>query len=102
MKLNLPTLKQVLEIAADKGETGFGEQDILPLFNNQEYDLVFHLDYLTDKGFIIGEFTPGGFAAFAIFPEPIHFVRGEITERGKEYLYLAGLKEKEEAIAKSK
>ncbi len=100
MKLNLQTLKQVLEIAADKGEKGFGEQDILPLFNNQEYDLVFHLDYLTDKGLIIGEFTPEGCAAFAIFPKPIHFVRGEITERGKEYL--AGLKEKEEAIAKSK
>ena len=100
MKLERQTLKQVLEIAAKKGETGFEEQDILPLFNNQEYDLVFHLDYLTDKGFILGEFTPGAYAAFAILPKPIHFVRGEITERGKEYL--AGLKEQEEAIAKSK
>ncbi len=59
MRLNKQTIIQVLEIAAEKGEAGFEEKDIIPLFDNNEYDLVFHLDYLTDKGFIIGEFTSG-------------------------------------------
>ena len=95
MRLSKQTLIQVLEIAAEKGEAGFEEQDLLPLFHNNEYDLVFHLDYLTEKGFITGEFTPGAYAAFAVLPKPIHFVRGEISERGREYL--AGLKEQEAA-----
>lgn len=96
MRLNKQTLIQVLEIAAEKGEAGFEEKDLLPLFHDNEYDLIFHLDYLTEKGFIIGEFTPGAYAAFAVLPKPIHFVRGEISERGKEYL--TGLKEQEEAV----
>ena len=95
MRLNKQMLIHVLEIAVEKGEAGFEERDLLPLFHNNEYDLVFHLDYLTDKGFIIGEFTPGAYAAFAILPKPIHFVRGEITARGREYL--AGLKEQQAA-----
>ena len=94
MRLSKHTVIQVLEIAAEKGEAGFKEQDLLPLFHDNEYDLVFHLDYLTEKGFITGEFTPGAYAAFAVLPKPIHFVRGEISERGREYL--AGLKEKQQ------
>jgi len=93
MKLYKQILQQVLEIAAEQGETGFEEKDIAHLFNNDEYDLVFHLDYLKEKGFIEGEFTPGAYAAFAILPQPIHFVRGKITTKGQEYL--AGLKQNE-------
>lgn len=48
---------------------------------------------LKEKGFIEGEFTPGAYAAFAILPQPIHFVRGKITTKGQEYL--AGLKQNE-------
>ena len=97
MRLNKETLKQVLEIAAEKGDAGFEEKDILPIFHNNEYDLVFHLDYLTEKGFIDGEFSDGAYAAFAILPKPIHFLNGKITAKGKEYL--AGLKEPETATA---
>ena len=39
MRLNNETLKQVLEIAAEKGESSFKEKDILPLFHNNGYDL---------------------------------------------------------------
>ena len=66
-------------------------------FYNNEYNLVFHLDYLTEKGFIDGEFTPGAYAAFALMPKPIYFIRGKITEKGQEYL--TGLKEAETATA---
>ncbi|WP_315790194.1 hypothetical protein [Fischerella sp. JS2] len=95
MKLYQQTLQQVLEIAANKAEAGFEEKDVAHLFDNEEYDLVFHLDYLAEKGFIEGEFTPGAYAAFAILPQPIHFVRGKITAKGQEYL--AGLKQQNES-----
>lgn len=99
MKLYKQHLQQVLEIAAEKGETGFEEKDIARLFDNEEYDLFFHLDYLTEKGFIDGEFTPGAYAAFAILPKPIHFIRGKITAKGQEYL--AGLKQQDESAPES-
>ncbi len=85
MQLNRDIVRQVLEIAAEKKEAGFEEKDISHLFN-EEYDLVFHLDYLHEKGFIEGEFTPGAYAAFAVLPQPIHFIRGKITAKGLDYL----------------
>lgn len=97
MQLNRNILQQVLEIAAEKGEAGFEETEIAPLFGN-EYDLTFHLDYLNEKGFITGEFTPGAYAAFAILPEPIHFLRGKITAKGQQYLQ--GLQQSDEAVTK--
>lgn len=96
MKLDKKILQQVLEIAAAKGEEGFEEKEILPIFHNEEYDLIFHLDYLREKGFIEAEFTPGAYAAFAILPKPIRFIRGKITEAGKEYL--AGLQQQQEEV----
>jgi hypothetical protein len=99
MQLNREKLQQVLEIAAEKKETGFEEKDIAHLFQNEEYDLVFHLDYLTEKGFIDGEFTPGAYAAFAILPQPIHFIRGKITPKGQDYLQ--GLQQVVETTVKS-
>ena len=48
MRLNKETLKQVLEVAAEKGEAGFEEQDILPIFHNNEYDL---LRFIRDRAF---------------------------------------------------
>jgi hypothetical protein len=98
MQLSRSILQQVLEIAADKGEAGFEEQDIAHLFGD-EYDLVFHLDYLNEKGFIAGEFTPGAYAAFAILPEPIHFIRGKITAEGQQYLQ--GLQQSSEVAMES-
>ncbi|WNZ21801.1 hypothetical protein HJG54_02225 [Leptolyngbya sp. NK1-12] len=85
MRLNRDIIQQVLEIADRKGEAGFEEKDIAHLFN-EEYDLVFHLDYLNEKGFIEGEFTPGAYAAFAILPQPIHFICGKMTAKGRDYL----------------
>ncbi|WAL58289.1 hypothetical protein [Thermocoleostomius sinensis] len=98
MQLSRNILQQVLEIAAEKEEAGFEEKEIAHLFGD-EYDLVFHLDYLNEKGFIAGEFTPGAYAAFAILPEPIHFIRGKITLEGRQYLQ--GLQQSSEAAAKS-
>jgi hypothetical protein len=96
MQLDRETLRQVLEIAAEKGDAGFEEKDIAHLFKHEEYDLVFHLDYLNEKGFIEGEFTPGGYAAFAILPKPIHFIRGKITLQGRDYL--SGLQQQEATL----
>lgn len=96
-RLNQHILKKVLEIATEK-IYGFEEKDILPLFHNTEYDLVIHLDYLSEKRFIIGEFTSESYVSFAIFPKPIDFIRGKITQRGIKYL--AKLKEQEEAAVK--
>lgn len=90
MKLNQQITKQVLDLAVKKGKQGFVEADILPLFPDRQYELLDHLDYLTDKGFIIGEFVPVAFATLGVSPQSIRFIRGEITPRGKEYL--AGLK----------
>ncbi len=97
MQLSRNIVQQVLEIAAEKGEAGFEEKDISHLFGN-EYDLVFHLDYLNEKGLITGEFTPGAYAAFAILPEPIHFIRGKITAKGQQYLQ--GLQQSDEVVTK--
>jgi len=99
MQLSQEKLQQVLEIATEKGELGFEEKDIAHLFDNEEYDLVFHLDYLVAKGFIDGEFTPGAYAAFAILPQPIHFIRGKITPKGQDYLQ--GLQQNSETTVKS-
>lgn len=98
MQLNRNIVQQVLEIAAKQGEAGFEEKDIAHLFGD-EYDLVFHLDYLNEKGFITGEFTPGAYAAFAILPEPIHFIRGKITAEGQQYLH--GLQQSSEVAMES-
>ncbi|BAU05760.1 hypothetical protein NIES592_08785 [Fischerella major NIES-592] len=98
MQLNRNIVQQVLEIAAEQGEAGFEEKDIAHLFGD-EYDLVFHLDYLHEKGFITGEFTPGAYAAFAILPEPIHFIRGKITAEGQQYLQ--GLQQSSEVAMES-
>ncbi|MBE9169410.1 hypothetical protein IQ238_18405 [Pleurocapsales cyanobacterium LEGE 06147] len=99
MKLSREKIQKVLEIASEKGEAGFEEKDIAHLFNDEEYDLVFHLDYLTEKGFIDGEFTPGAYAAFAILPKPIHFIRGKITPKGQDYWQ--GLQQNKEVTAKN-
>jgi hypothetical protein len=53
---------------------------------------------LHEKGFITGEFTPGAYAAFAILPEPIHFIRGKITAKGQQYLQ--GLQQSDEVVTK--
>ena len=58
MKLNQQITKQVLDLAVKKGKQGFVEADILPLFPDRQYELLDHLDYLTDKGFIIGFNAP--------------------------------------------
>lgn len=86
MNLNREKVKQVLDIAAEAGFSGFEEKDVAHLFEADEGGLIFHLDYLNEKGFIQGEFTPGAYAAFALLPEPIHFIRGEITPKGRSYL----------------
>jgi len=86
MYLDRETLQKVLELAAEKGDEGFKETDISALFQNNEYDLVFHLDYLTEKGYIDGKFTSGAYAAFALLPKPIHFIEGKITDKGRAYL----------------
>ena len=99
MRLNRDIIQQVLEIADGKGESGFEEKDIAHLFNEEEYNLVFHLDYLNEKGFIEGEFTPGAYAAFAILPQPIHFIRGKITAKGRDYLQ--GLQQSIETASQS-
>ena len=87
MKLNLQLLQQILDIAVAQGNKGFKAADVLTLCrNNQdELELIFHLDYLTDKGFIVGEFMPIAFASLGISPQSVRFVRGTVTDRGKEY-----------------
>jgi len=87
MKLNLQLLQQILDIAEAKGSKGFKAANVLTLcHNNQdELELIFHLDYLTDKGFIVGEFMPIGFTSLGFSPQSVRFVRGTITDRGQEY-----------------
>lgn len=87
MKLNPQLLEQILDIAETRGDKGFKAVDVLNLCrNNQdELELIFHLDYLTDKGFIVGEFMPVAFASLCFSPQSVRFIRGTITDRGREY-----------------
>lgn len=90
MHLVRKILEQVLRTADEYGNSGIERKDICSLFQGSEESLTFHLDYLTYKGFMRSEFTPGEYAAYALLPKPIYFVRGCITAKGRDYL--GGLK----------
>lgn len=94
MHLVRKILEQVLWIAEKKGDSGIMRKDICSLFQGSEESLTFHLDYLTYKGFMRGEFTPGEYAAYALLPKPIYFVQGCITTKGRDYL--AGLQKQQQ------
>lgn len=87
MKLNLKLVQQILDIANIRGEQGFTTADVLSICHNNEdeLELISHLDHLADKGFIVGEFMPISVATVGVSPQSVRFIRGTITERGKEY-----------------
>ena len=69
MHINIDTLIQILEMAIANQNAEFTEQDVLALGSKREHELIYHLDYLADKGFIIGEFIPLAFPIHRVSPK---------------------------------
>ena len=76
MKLNILILQEILDIAIANDELGFMETDLIAVSVRDKDELIFHLDYLTDRGFIIGEFIPITFTDLKISSQSIRFIRG--------------------------